>query len=92
MVLRAVIEGRPWLVDAGFGGNASMVPLGLDAREPQLPPRETYRVTPSDEGLLLQALIERKTPGQAVSPWTRIIRADSSRHRRRNRSTGGSRH
>lgn len=43
-----------------------MVPLALDTREPQLTPRETYRVTPSDESLLLQAFIERKTPGQAL--------------------------
>ncbi|NWO56033.1 arylamine N-acetyltransferase [Chromohalobacter israelensis] len=28
MVLRVVVEGRAWLVDAGFGGNAPMVPWG----------------------------------------------------------------
>lgn len=57
MALRVVVEGRPWLVDVGFGGNAPVEPLALDTREPQLTSHETYRVMPSDEGLLLQALI-----------------------------------
>lgn len=63
MVLRVVIGGRPWLVDVGFGGNTPSALLAMDTQEPQPTGHETYRVVPSEEGLLLQALI-----GHAWSP------------------------
>lgn len=55
MALRVVVEGRPWLADVGFGGNTPVAPLAMDAREAQATRHATYRVTPSEEGLLLQA-------------------------------------
>ncbi|MFY0989585.1 arylamine N-acetyltransferase family protein [Halomonas sp. C05BenzN] len=58
MALRVVVEGRPWLADVGFGGNAPVAPLAMDVREVQATRHETYRVTPSEEGLLLQARLD----------------------------------
>ncbi|TFH88548.1 arylamine N-acetyltransferase [Billgrantia azerbaijanica] len=55
MALRVSVEGRPWLVDVGFGGNAPVAPLALDSGAPQSTRHETYRLQPVAGGLQLQA-------------------------------------
>ncbi|HVU22709.1 MAG TPA: arylamine N-acetyltransferase [Opitutus sp.] len=44
MVLRVDLDGRPWLVDAGFGGIGLTAPLALDTDAEQGDPRERRRL------------------------------------------------
>jgi N-hydroxyarylamine O-acetyltransferase len=44
MVLRVRLDGRPWLVDVGFGGAGSTAPLRLDTDDEQQTPHEPRRV------------------------------------------------
>ncbi len=55
MVLRVTLDGVPWLVDVGFGGNTPTAPLRMDRIEPQPTPHETFRVFPFGSDFLVQA-------------------------------------
>lgn len=46
MLLRVDVDGQPWLVDGGFGGNTPTAPLLLHETGAQATPHEPYRVVP----------------------------------------------
>lgn len=55
MALRVTVEGRPWLVDVGFGGAVLTAPLRLDQNTAQATQHETFRVQPLSNDLILEA-------------------------------------
>lgn len=55
MALKVVLDGVPWLADAGFGGCVPTSPLRMDSGEPQTTQHESFRVLPCADGLLVQA-------------------------------------
>lgn len=54
MALRVTIDGRPWLVDVGFGAAVPTAPLRLDQAEAQTLRHDAYRLQPVDDEQLLQ--------------------------------------
>jgi N-hydroxyarylamine O-acetyltransferase len=58
MVLRVVVDGVPWLADAGFGGCVPTAPLRMDTSGPQATQHETFRVIPLGDGLLVQVMLD----------------------------------
>lgn len=54
MALRVTIDGRPWLVDVGFGAAVPTAPLRLDHGEPQTLRHDVFRLLAVDDELLLQ--------------------------------------
>ena len=57
MVLRVTLDGVPWLVDVGFGGNTLPAPLRMDTDAPQPTSLETMRVFPFGGDFLVQMLL-----------------------------------
>ncbi|EDP62920.1 Arylamine N-acetyltransferase [alpha proteobacterium BAL199] len=55
MLLEVHLDGRPWLVDVGFGSSVPPAPLRLDTAEPQPTAHETFRVFPFGHELMVQA-------------------------------------
>lgn len=55
MVLRVMLEGRPWLADVGFGGVGATAPLRLDTDEIQETPHEPRRIVARGRLLVHQA-------------------------------------
>ncbi|QAY79735.1 arylamine N-acetyltransferase [Sphingosinicella sp. BN140058] len=55
MALRVTIEGIPWLVDVGFGGNVPPAPLRMDVMGPQETAHGPFRLFAFGPALLLQA-------------------------------------
>lgn len=55
MVVRVTIDGRPWLVDVGFGATVPPQPLALDDAMPQPTRHETYRARPLEAGYRIEA-------------------------------------
>lgn len=53
MLLRVTLEGRPWLVDVGFGGDGPLVPVPLDG-EVAAEPDGQCRVVTEGESRVLQ--------------------------------------
>jgi N-hydroxyarylamine O-acetyltransferase len=53
--LRVTIDGRPWLVDVGFGSSVPPAPLRLDVTDEQPTSKETYRTLGYGLGRLVQA-------------------------------------
>ena len=60
MVLRVVIDGEPWLADVGFGVCTPTSPLRLTSDEPQTTAHESFRLTQTEEGHALEALLDSK--------------------------------
>jgi N-hydroxyarylamine O-acetyltransferase len=58
MVLVVTIDGRDYLADAGFGNGTPTAPLALDVAGPQPTPLETFRLSSSPLGDLLQMQID----------------------------------
>ncbi|MFA0812103.1 arylamine N-acetyltransferase family protein [Microbulbifer epialgicus] len=60
MILLVEIDGGPYLVDVGFGGNTLTAPLRLNSPNPQSTPHGTYRFTRNGDGedYLLQVRVE----------------------------------
>lgn len=54
MALRVTLDGRPWLVDVGFGSSVPPAPLRMDTEEPQRTLHDTYRIIPFGPALLAQ--------------------------------------
>jgi N-hydroxyarylamine O-acetyltransferase len=54
MILKVVIDGEAWLVDAGFGRCTPTTPLNLRARVPQRTAHETFRFADGPRGTQLQ--------------------------------------
>lgn len=48
MVLEVEAEGRPWLMDVGFGSIGATAPLALDTQEEQTTPHEPRRLVRED--------------------------------------------
>lgn len=53
MVLRVDLEGRPWLVDVGFGAVGPTAPIALDSFEEQSSPHEPRRLLRLTDGRLM---------------------------------------
>ena len=53
MVLRIDLDGRPWLVDVGFGAIGATAPLALDTFDEQPSPHERRRLLRLDEHRLM---------------------------------------
>lgn len=47
LVVRVMLNGRPWLADVGFGAAAPTAPLALDDSDPQPTVHEAYRIRQS---------------------------------------------
>ncbi len=60
MVVRVTIEGRSWLVDAGFGAAVPPQPLAMDSEDPQPTRHESYRVVRHGAEWQVAALIEEE--------------------------------
>jgi N-hydroxyarylamine O-acetyltransferase len=58
MVLRVIIDGQSFLVDAGFGGSTLTTPLRLEAGIEQRTPHEPFRLTQTDHDFMLEAKLE----------------------------------
>ena len=54
--LRVMIDGEPWLADVGFGGCVPTAPLRMNTSEPQPTRHESFRLLPSPDGFMLEAL------------------------------------
>lgn len=54
--LRVMVEGEPWLADVGFGGCVPTAPLRMTTNEPQATGHESFRLLPSQDGFMLEAL------------------------------------
>ncbi|MGB1563554.1 MAG: arylamine N-acetyltransferase family protein [Sinimarinibacterium flocculans] len=57
MVLKVIVDGEAWLVDAGFGSCTPTTPLNLRSRAAQRSAHEAYRFVDGSHGTLLQARI-----------------------------------
>jgi N-hydroxyarylamine O-acetyltransferase len=55
MLLRVDLEGRPYIADVGFGGNVLTSPLRIEADVVQSTPHEAHRLTPLENGFVLEA-------------------------------------
>jgi N-hydroxyarylamine O-acetyltransferase len=55
MVLHVDLEGRPYIVDAGFGGLTLTAPLRLEPTVAQQTPHERFRLGPADGGFVVEA-------------------------------------
>jgi N-hydroxyarylamine O-acetyltransferase len=59
LALPTEIDGRRYLVDAGFGGPGPLAPLDIDTTDEQIVPNGTYRITDDpDSG---EKVVERRT-------------------------------
>ncbi|MFC4252072.1 arylamine N-acetyltransferase family protein [Sinimarinibacterium flocculans] len=58
MVLKVIVDGEAWLVDAGFGSCTPTTPLNLRSRAAQRSAHEAYRFVDGSHGTLLQARID----------------------------------
>lgn len=58
MVLKVIVDGEAWLVDAGFGSCTPTTPLNLRSRAAQRSAHEAYRFVDGSHGSLLQARID----------------------------------
>lgn len=73
MALRVTVDGRPWLVDVGFGGCVLTEPLLFDTTEPQATRHETFRLVPDDRHIRLLGLLDGEwTPIYDLSPEPRL--------------------
>jgi N-hydroxyarylamine O-acetyltransferase len=70
MVLKVVIDGEAWLVDAGFGRSTPTTPLNLRSRAPQRTAHETFRFVDGDRGIVLQV--------QGGSGWLALYEFDEA--------------
>ena len=68
MVVRVTLDGRPWLVDVGFGAAVPPVPLAMDSEEAQPTRHESYRVVRHGDVWQVAALIEGE--------WRTLYRLD----------------
>ncbi len=68
MVVRVKLDGRPWLVDVGFGAAVPPAPLAMDSEEPQPTQHESYRVVRHGDVWQVAALIEGE--------WRTLYRLD----------------
>lgn len=55
MLLEVQLDGRPWLVDVGFGSSVPPAPLRIDTTEPQQTAHEAFRVFRFGHELMVQA-------------------------------------
>lgn len=60
MILKVVVDGESWLVDAGFGSCTPTTPLNLRSRAPQRSAHEAYRFVDGARGTLLQVRLDEK--------------------------------
>ena len=74
LVLKVMVEGRPWIADVGFGGMTPTAPLRLVADEVQATPHGPMRLILRDAAYFLQAQVG----GAAVdgAAWRTLYRFD----------------
>jgi len=58
LTLQSEVDGRRYIVDAGFGGPGPLTPLLIDLEEEQAAPNGTYRVT--DDPATGEKVVERR--------------------------------
>lgn len=58
MVVRVMLDGRPWLADVGFGAAVPPSPLAMDVEAPQPTQHESYRIVRQGDVWQVAALIE----------------------------------
>jgi N-hydroxyarylamine O-acetyltransferase len=68
MVLRIDLDGRPYIVDAGFGGLTLTAPLRLEAGVEQETPHERFRLVPVDDMFHVEAFVR--------DGWSALYRFD----------------
>ena len=68
MVVRVMLDGRPWLTDVGFGATVPPQPLAMDSEEPQSTRHETYRIVRTGDVWQVAASIEGE--------WRTLYRLD----------------
>jgi N-hydroxyarylamine O-acetyltransferase len=66
MLLLVDVGGRPYLTDVGFGGNVLTSPLRLEPDVVQSTPHESHRLTPLENGFVLEASLR--------GAWTQLYR------------------
>ena len=71
MVLHVDLGGRPFIVDAGFGGLTLTAPLRLEASIEQETPHETFRLVAADDMFVVEARIRDE--------WKALYRFDTQR-------------
>lgn len=69
MLLRVMVDGRPWIADVGFGGVGQTAPLALDTPERQQTPHEPRRYQIENDIVTHQIEL---APGQ----WEDVYRFD----------------
>jgi N-hydroxyarylamine O-acetyltransferase len=69
MVVRVMLDGRPWLADVGFGAAVPPQPLAMDSEEAQPTRHESYRVVRHGDVWQVAASIEGE--------WRTLYRLDS---------------
>lgn len=67
MLLRIDLEDGPYVADVGFGGLTLTAPLRLAADIEQRTPHETFRLVATDDGFVLEALLQE---------WAALYRFD----------------
>lgn len=67
MVVRVMLEGRPWLADVGFGAAVPPQPLAMDSEDAQ-PTRHSYRIVRQGAEWQVAASIEGE--------WRTLYRLD----------------
>lgn len=68
MVVRVMLEGRPWLADVGFGAAVPPQPLAMDSEDAQPTRHESYRILRQGAEWQVAASIE--------SEWRTLYRLD----------------
>ncbi len=68
MVVRAIVDGRPWLADVGFGAAVPPQPLAMDSEDAQPTRHESYRVVLQGAEWQVAALVEGE--------WRTLYRLD----------------
>jgi N-hydroxyarylamine O-acetyltransferase len=71
MVLHVDLGGRPYIVDAGFGGLTLTGPLRLEAGVEQQTPHERFRLTAADGSFIVEAAL--------AGDWRPLYRFDLQR-------------
>jgi N-hydroxyarylamine O-acetyltransferase len=58
MLLRLLVDGQPYVADAGFGGLTLTGPLRFEAGLEQATPHERFRIVADGDGFIMQAFIQ----------------------------------
>ncbi|WP_432768851.1 MAG: arylamine N-acetyltransferase [Sphingopyxis sp.] len=74
MVVRVMLDGRPWLADVGFGALVPPQPLALDSGAVQPTPHQPYRIAAAGDGPGETFAVMAKVEGE----WTMLYIVDAA--------------